>query len=454
MTSFDRESRALLAGISGQPVAWADVAENFDLEKHQTSSANHKLGSIPAWGFDCLRRKDSGSTGRIMDWTGWYADQPLHENEALTPHSAYRVRIDYGSRALAALCFLSGQDQLGERMLARGKASVGWALAGAFTGPACLLDPADSNPQPVSVPHLIVADGPLDQGGVSAPYIAGVGKRGLVREDPPGPGGHFGPFQGLNDGHLRILVAQALTLPYSSSRYSGQHQLYNAIQARVSMMPWGLSPSEVALARAYLRFPQDPTAAREIHSWTLPCLPEHPFRYVRRASGAIELAMIHAPASSTGTKAVEVVMADGRRFIGSPDNGQRGGQATNRQNMQELETIEEADRWRTRWVSGEGKEIFVQRPAAADPIVWSIASERAQSLFLVPGITPQPQPDPSPAPQPQPHPPAGAGALVYLGPGAPGESVYGSRSQRMIVREIHGDPASGWAKRWIAEEKP
>lgn len=450
LSNFEKESAALLTALSGQPIAWADVAENYTLVRETTGSANHKLGSVPAWGFDCYRRRDMATVSSILDWAVWYCTQPLHENESLSPNPAYRVRIDGGTYALAALATLAGRHELATALLARCKASVAWCVLAAFTGSARRL--IADNPRPPHIPTVLVAGGPFDllPGGPLVPYVASAGKRGWVRVDTPT--GHDGPFEGMNDGHLRVLLAQAVGLDYLASKYDFQHKLFTRVRQRASLPPWGLGTVDVGVARAAMADPTSVTIPRDVHRWTLPCLPSIPFTVVRRRSGAVEFACLHSGGSSTGTKMVEVVFADGLRVMGSADNGQRGGKKQT-MNIQAQDCIERPDGWLCQWTSGEGTPQLVRRPSLTeDPIVWRVNSSPEGSVFVADGIVAPPTPDPRPHPIPVPEPPPqSAGRLSYLGEAGPGQSVYGSKSSKTIVRPIHSE--GEWVNRWIVEEK-
>jgi len=65
-------------------------------------------------------------------------------------------------------------------------------------------------------------------------------------------------------------------------------------------------------------------------------------------------------------------MADGTRYIGSADDGQRGGPQDSDKHHQPQESIETPDRWLCRWTSGEGEEIRVPRPPVSDAVAWRV----------------------------------------------------------------------------------
>lgn len=442
-SDFDKETQALTEAVHGRPVNYNDISENLTYVKGETGSANHKMGSNPAWWLDCQRRGDSATVTKGLDWSDWYASTPLHENESMTCNAPYRVRIDQGTYALAMFAHFAGQSALVGRLLKKTRLSVGLSILGAFTGPAKKL--VKNNPQPAHVATLLVADGPMNllagDTNNQVPHVADSGMRSKVRSGD----GHNGPFTNLDDNHLRVLVAQALSLPHK--KVGNQSDIFDTIRSRTGLAPWGLSTADVEVGKACLRNKLDVAAAQKVFQWLLSApLPKNPYVYIQRASGAIEVVQVHTKSSSTGAIQAVVVAADGTRYIGSADNGMRGG-SNSSQNIQEQETIEAPDKWTCRWVSGEGEVVEVPRPSQSDAVLWRMDMANGAATFRSGGW-----PDPTPPDPPQPQPPMPGSPLVYLGKtGVPGEYLYGSHNPNLIVREIHGDPASGFPKRWIAE---
>lgn len=399
MSTFESEGRALSSAIAGLPVAWVDVAGTYDLKQSRAGSANHRLGSIPAWGLDAWRRREMQTVNSVLEWCDQYLSRaPLHENEALSSNTVYRERMDVGTYALALLAHLAGRTALRDQLYGRLRASVAWCLLGAHQGPARRL--VKDNPQPIDRPHVLLADGPLypiPGGGAAVPYIAGVGMRGWVRD--VGTSGHSGPFTCLDGRSRQAMIAQVLGLSYSIKFFGPD--VATLIQTH-NLPPWGLTPQEIALVRAYLADATDPALASEIHSWTLPCLPDLPFTYVRRASATVECIMRHSADSSTGAKMVEICFADGTCAMASADNGQRGGEKDAKLHHQPQEAVEMATFWHCTWTSGQGVSIDVPRPPASDPVVWRVDSDGKGKSEFWPKLTLTiPEIPPTTLPQPQ-----------------------------------------------------
>lgn len=399
--SFATEGTALLAACKGEPVQWAWVRENYDLKRATAGSANHRLGSNPAWGLDALRRGDTATVNAVLGWAGWLVGfveddptalpQPLHENEGLNSAQYYRERMDVGTYALALLALLAGRTVLAAKIMERCRASVGWALLGIFKGGARAL--VKNDPQPISVPHLLFADGPVMSlpGAIGFPHCASAGMRGLTRH--PGAHGRSGPYDDFNRTFLRVMVADAVGIGHA---VKGEHKWFAAIRKRLpSIPPWGLSPADVEVALAFLADPLNVELARIIHGWTLSCLPILPFTIVQRASGAKEFVMRRSHGSSNGSLAAEICNSDGTRHLVSPDNGQRGGKEDERKNHQPFVATETPDVWTAEWVSGEGKRISCPRPPEEDAVVWRVDSYgRDRSDFWPPKSAPVPPPVP------------------------------------------------------------
>jgi len=400
--SWNSEAQALMAAIAGRPIEFSWIAENYGPENfHTTGSANHKFGSIPSGGLDAHRRRDTAEVGKVLTWAEWIVTQPLHENEALTPNPPYRELIDRGTLGLTLLAALAGRESLVAKLQARNRANVGHTLLGVCNGGYCAVVGANADPQPVDRPHLIVSNGPRLSlpGAKIIPGFARVGMRGCVRDPVPGEG-HAGVFDFNHPGAM-VLVAEAISEPFRVDGITDwMHEMFtDAMRRAPGLLPWGLSPQDQAIARQFIARPQDATLAREVHSWTRAALPKLPFTWVQRESGAKEVAARRLHGSSTGGKCVEVVMADGTRYIGSADDGQRGGPQDADKHHQPQESIETPDHWLCRWTSGEGEEIRVPRPPVSDAVAWRVDCDgEGGTVFTVPGLTePGPKP-PSPAP--------------------------------------------------------
>ena len=391
---FDREGKALSDAIAGLPVQWSDVAANYDLRQQAAGSANHRLGSNPAWGLDAWRRKDMVVVNNVLEWCEQYfVRAPLHENEALSSNTVYRERMDIGTYALAYLAQATGRTVLRDRLYQRLRASVAWCLLGAHCGPARNL--VRDNPQPPNVPYLLTADGPIrliPGGTVGTPYIGGVGMRGWVRG---GATGHSGAFTCINGLCRSVMIAQVLGLPYDRKFFGRDVDRLIAH----GLLRWGLTPEEITTALYFLDNLTDPALARKIHAWTLPCLPQLPFSYVRRASGTVECVMRRSHDSSTGAKMVEVCYADGTCVMGSADDGQRGGEADAHRHHQPQEAVELADFWHCFWTSGAGKSLDVPRPPLSDGVAWRVDSDGAgRSEFYPKSVVTEPVPPVTPHP--------------------------------------------------------
>jgi len=371
MSNFETEGAALLDAVMGRPVAKSDIQENYDLGRHMTGSANHKMGSIPAWGLDAFRRKDMAVVTDVLLWSEWYSSQPLHENEALSSAMYYRKRIDDGTYALAWLAKLVGNEYLSRRLLDRNKASVAWCSLGAWKGLACSL--VDRDPHPVSDPHVLFADGPpIDNlpGAPTVPSVACAGMRGWNREDTPT--GNTGPFYAHDATDLRVMLANVLGIPFDKKRTWGSHDISDVLVEKSGLPVWGLTPMDIAIAKAFAANPTDAALGRAIHGWTLPHLPNLPFIVVRRKSGAVEFLMMKAHSSSNGSQTGEIVYADGTRRLFSPDDGQRGGKASASKHHQVWTASESPTEWTVAWDSGQGKRISCPRPPESDAVAWRV----------------------------------------------------------------------------------
>ena len=392
---FDRESRALLAAFRREKVAWSDVALNYDLKQATAGSANHRLGSNPAWGLECLRVGSRKEVGEVLAWYRWLCTQPLDENETLTRNPAYASRIAMGTYAGALLGELPGEPGTADLIAERCRAHVAWCILGAAAVRAKKLGKA--NPTPPTKGYRLTANGP----DLPAPYICRAGKRSWVREELPGK--QRGAFNGLDDGVLTTLVCQALDLPYNQGSAGDLPELYVRLKALAPRLAhWGLSVMDAEAARAFLRNPTDTLLAREVVRWIARApLPRLPVSVVRRESGAVEFALRRIDGSSTGALAVEVVLADGTRHLGSADTGGRGSEADRAKHVQSQIVDETDTAWVCRWASGQGVTVEVPRPPASDRVAWQFEVNEGDGYsFAVPGV-----PEPTPAPPKPPKPP-------------------------------------------------
>lgn len=403
--SYGTALAGLTDAVLGRPVSGIpEDDEHASLAKRPRSSANIHLGAIPALGLDAFRRHNMAKVSATLDWTAWYCTQPLHENEALNPNPPYRNLLDQGCYGLALLAALAGENDLADLTASRGRASVGWSLLGISNGHARKF--VTNDPQPISRPHLLVADGAIEV--ISAfdlvPAIATAGMRGMVREPTPG-GGHAGKIDCIDKWYSRTLVAQALGYDVPKNREWAAGFVGAIAQRAPQIAHWGLSDQDMSLGRAFVADHTNAGLARQVYAWILGCLPNLPFSIVCRMSGAIEVAMRHAHDSSTGAIMVQIILPDGTRYWGTADNGQRGGPADSSRNHQPQDAIETPDAWLCHWTSGEGEEIAVPRPPASDAVAWRVDTDGDGGATFTAGEIVQPNPGPAPLPIPVPVPP-------------------------------------------------
>lgn len=393
---FEKSSNALKKAIRGEKISWSDIHTDYNTEHRYMGSANLALGSNPAWGIDALRRGDTKVVNEVLDWYEYLSGTPLHQNEALNSLSWYRVRIIDGTYAGALLAELAGRHPLAEKLLLRTRADVGHFFLGSWRGDVRSL--VADNPKPINRPHVLVADGPPRRvkGGVGVPSLAWAGMRGWYRW--PGPGGNTGNFRAVEQDDFRIIIAQALGLPHVGANKGSN---FARIRSRLtSMPPWGLSPQDVAAARAFLANPEDPALARVIYGWTLEALSDCAVHYVHWQDGSIE-AFGNFHDSSNGQRVIDTIDRNGIRRVTSPDNGQRGGSADAKKNHQSSQTVEYPDRLVASWISGEGEAVTVPRPIGTS-IAWRADyTTGGPPTFWPSGGTPPPHPAPVRPPEPR-----------------------------------------------------
>lgn len=406
-----------------------------DLEHHTPGSANKHLLENAA-----LAISTPSKASQVLGWLPWYSTRPLHENEATTCSESYRPGIDYPTLALAGFAFDHGQHALSETLLDRSRASIcDLLLSVGVLPPRVVRDEGIPGQRGV-----LVGDGPFTPlPGSDVPAILGVGMRGHVRADTPQ--GNLGPWRYLYQRVQAVMVCQALGLAYRSAGFLRHHEVFENIVRRWPLMRrWGFSEADRLVARAYLENPADPIAARQIHDWAA-MFPSNQGRLrVRGTDRAVESVALELGSSSTGGVAINCQRADGVTFRASSDTGTRFKGDIRPQTAEIV-----GGRIRCCWVGNPSSELSIARVVKEE--AWVSIISPLGNTFSVRGSQPSPQPL-----QPIPTPPAGTGGLLLddLGPAGPGERLYGSKNPKLTIREIHGDAASGYPKRWIAAEKP
>lgn len=355
--TFGSERASLLVALNGGRPDPADYAATVSLNRSRTGSANHKMWSNPTKALVGLNTKDFGSTDAVLSWCDWYVEQPIYENECLTPNPSYRGAIDTGTLCLAGCALERGRDVLLDRLLKRSRAGEAWILVGAGSGLARRVRNHHLDKLGQSV--LLVGDG--ERSGLDGlPYFAQAGKRGRVREGASG--NHVGPFEDTENLGLSVLVAQAL----GGIRYpKGYADLFEALRRRWPTLPvFGLSREDRATARAWLRNPLDTLLAGRLVEWINGApAPDHPVNVDRYDDGAIAFWLEEVGDSSTGADVVDVLLADGTHYLGSVDSGSRdSGRPGDVQDVDPQVVTEAAESFVCRWRSGERPQIVVPKP--------------------------------------------------------------------------------------------
>lgn len=382
---FVREAEALLAALQGRLPNPADYTENIHTDRSEAGSANHKMLANGAAVLD--PRSSIGLVNRILDYGEWYVDQPLHENEAFTGSGAYRPAIMYGTLALAGAAHERGREALATRLLARSRADVHWLILGAATGPARAVK--DHKLQQAGRAVLLVGDGPRKglPGAPGVPYFAIAGKRCHVREG----NGHTGNFEYTDGLAQSLIVAQALGFDYSKG--ASWHPHFAAIRARwPELAAWGLSATDRQAARAFLAHPTEPVIARSVYLAARDFRPRHPNAFMRYEDGAVAAVAWKLDRSSTGGRAVDVVLADGTHYLGSADTGGRDSGPP--VDVRAQTTVETSAGFLSAWDDGGGTAILTPKPRAAE--VWRVESTPAGAAFLVAGVASEPPTAPAP----------------------------------------------------------
>lgn len=384
---FDNEGAALLDALRGgdPPREWYEG--NLDLDRGMSGSANHKLQCNPAEALAALNSRKPARVSAVLDWCEFYVTQPLHENEDMTPSSAYRPAITNGTWLLAGVAHEADRGALRDALLLRSRADVAHMISGAANGPARVVREHYLNAQ--NVAHLFTGDGPRLPSikGGKQPYFAQAGKRVHVREG--GSGNHTGPLQGTGNVSIACIVAQ-VTGDFCPPAF---RELFGAARRRwPGLPPFGFSPSDVAVARAFIASPTEAVTAQAIYKMARVARPRHAVNVAHYDDGGVAFWLDTIDNSSTGARMFDIVHADGTHYIGSADTAHRDndhGDPTD--DVRSQVCVERAGTLATRWSGGGGVEIVAPLPAGRE--VHRMRYWRDGSTFLVggaplPGTTP------------------------------------------------------------------
>ncbi len=412
--------------------------EGQNLSKTVPASANkHMLANA------ALALSTPSAAPQVLDWLGWRAYRPLHENEQTTPSESYRPAIDYPTLALAGYAGDQGRADLQNVLLDTCRASI----CDLFLSLGCAQPRVVQDEGTPGERCVLVGDGnftPLK--GSQMPAVLGMGKRGYVRADTPQ--GNLGPWHYLYQRVQTVMLAQVLNKPYAAGpwTYPNGHahdDFHHILRRWPQMRRWGFSAADLQVAVAYFANPADVGLAQQIHNWAALHPSDESRMRIRGTDRAVESLALYMGSSSTGGLAINAQRADGVTFRTSADTGTRF-----KNDIREQQSEIAGDRLRCWWVKDPGVEMSIARVVSQE--AWRSIISPTGSTFM-PGGNPMPRP-PQPGPGPSPEPPTlGAGHLTYLGPAGPGESLYGSKNPKTIVRQIHGE--GEWVGRWIAEEK-
>lgn len=455
--NFGKEQAALLLAVRGGAPAREDYEASIALVAGYTGSANHKMQSNPTEALEGIRTGKLSRAHAVLEWAEGYLEQPLHENEALTPNVAYRPAITQGTYALAGIAAEVGRDELATALLARCRADIFWILLGAATGPAREI--VDHHTDNVGEAFLYVGGGPKESPVPGLQYFAQAGKRGHVRAG--GHGNHVEEIEDTLGMGISALVSFATGIGAPKRKDLGD--LYRAMRARWPRLePFGLSDADRLLAKMFLADPLDVANARQVAMIAATCRPELPFAFIRYADGSVASVCWESTDSSTGCRQADVWRADGWHFIASADTGSRGTKGNPGAHVQPQICTETPTDFVCRWKSGQGKTIVAPKPAAAE--VYRLETRRSDATFTVAGEAQQPpsQPDISGNPTiPLPAEPQEGSLRLNLRAmtaaecaatgSALGSFLLSANSAEATVKEIWPGAGADEARRWVIE---
>lgn len=395
---------------------------NYAQEEQESANRTPGANSLAT-----LLAHDQGNlhtVGKGLEYFQWLSTQPFMQNETATSEPTYRVLHAYSPLLMYGVALSRGtQDEIEAcRSLARSHFS--WLLLGIGLRPG----------RAVRNHHLGDNDGCILVGDGNEVndmmrMVVSAGMRSWKRES-----NIHTKFMFTENTATSVIVAQGLGTNYPLNKEWVQRDIMLGYSNRWGLLPWALTHGELNAAMAFAGNPMDVSLATIIASWCLPY--KLPYQIDRYASGAVATAMLQPHNSSTDHMPVEILEANGTLLRASLSDGIRSTKEP------QVVDLNNQRAYILYHASGSGQALSVPRPEGT--ISYSVRSDPGR-VQVISGSTPIP---------PQPQPPSGSSPFTYLGQGGlPSELLIGSKTSMPSanLREIHGDPANGWVRRWVVE---
>jgi hypothetical protein len=241
--------------------------------------------------FAQLKHND-GRVREVLDGTlQAQRSSAFTEGEDLTPEEVYRGLMAFGSLTLSGVAGATGHPAAAE-LLEHASAHPGWMLLGAAPGPGLAV--TDHQLDNVGRNVVLIGDGARIS---RLPFATGAGMRGWVRRRDKGSS----PVFLFTDRRaLSMILAQAAGLERSRRDAANEHDRFEAIRKSFpQMLPWGFTPAQQAIARAFIANPTDLHLLIEVIRWLRSHVPALPFKFTRFVDGSIFVQLLRSHHSST-----------------------------------------------------------------------------------------------------------------------------------------------------------
>lgn len=275
--------------------------------------------------------------------------------EDLTPEEVYRGLMAFGSLTLSGVARATAHPGAAD-LLGNASAHPGWMLLGAAPGPG--RNVTDHQLDNVGRNVVLVGDGAKIS---DLPFVAQAGMRGWVRRRDKGST----PIFLFTDRRaLSMILAQAAGLERNRRDGANEYDRFAAIvRAFPGLPPWGFTPAQQAIARAFIANPTDLQLLLEVVGWLRGHVPALPFRFTRFVDGSIFVQLLRSHTSSTDCVAGQGWFAPrGVTMTMSAGTGARDG-GGNDDDVKPMKGWEDARAWYCQDEDGREAPQSIAKPA-------------------------------------------------------------------------------------------